>query len=219
MKGRVSGKLALGAVRSADHAILGRMLARVAEVYPEIEVGLQSHASEDVLRGLRSGALDAGFLIHAGSPDADLNSVEISRFGIYLAAPPSMMGYQSGLDWQQLAALPWICQVSSTCCGRVAESLFEKHGFRPSRVINVDQEGITRTLVAGGVGVGLLHQDSALDAQRQGEAILLGAALQDVTLQFVYPAARATETVIAAVAAVVAETAKTIRADAALGTA
>lgn len=205
IKGKVSGKLALGAVRSADHAILGRLLARLAESYPEIEVGLQSRSSEDILRDLRSGSLDAGFLVHAGPVDEDIESVEISRFGIYLAAPPSMVGRDTALDWQRLATLPWICPMSSTCCGRVAESLFAAHGFRPARLVNVDQEGVTRTLIAGGVGIGLLHQDNALDAQREGKAVLLGDPVEEVALQFAYLAHRSTETVIAAVAAIVRE--------------
>lgn len=39
------------------------------------------------------------------------------------------------------------------------KALFEEHGFRPSKLISVDREKVTRTLIAGGLGIGLIHQE------------------------------------------------------------
>lgn len=71
--------------------------------------------------------------------------------------------------------------------------MFGKHRFRPQRVISIDRESVTRTLIAGGVGVGLLHADSAAEAQESGEVELLCEAQAAVRVLFAHLAQRAGE--------------------------
>jgi len=209
IKGRLSGKIRLGSIRSPSAQALGRLLARLSETCPEIEVALEYGSSAEILRGIRSGSLDAGFYAEAGTPGVELETIALDRFGIYLAAPPGWLADSTLPDWQALAQVPWICpqSSSSTCCGRVAEGLFERHGFRPAKVINVDQESVTRTLIAGGVGIGLLHADTAQEARAKGEVELIGGSLQEVSLLFAHLGGRAHDPLVGAVAAAVREVA------------
>jgi DNA-binding transcriptional LysR family regulator len=106
-------------------------------------------------------------------------------------------------DWTELAELPWICPAPGTCCSEVAEAIFTEHGFRPRRLFGIDLESVTRTLIAGGVGVGLLHQPTALEAAREGTVELLGAGPHR-PLRLILGTARARrhEPLVAAIAAV-----------------
>jgi len=203
IKGRLVGKLRLGATSSSSAAAVGRLLAVLAERYPELEVALQHGTSTETLEGIRSLRLDAGFYNEAGEPDSELSTIEVARFGIYLAAPKDLIPAAPALDWQALAELSWISPTSGTCCGRAAENLFQAHSIRPKRIISVDREHVTRTLIAGGVGVGLLHADTAKEAQARGEVDLVCEAQEAVRVLFAQRADRARDPLLSAVCSIV----------------
>jgi len=164
IKGRLTGKLRLGAGGSSNNEAIGKLLTGLSHRFPEVEVALKHGTSLELLSGLRNGSLDAGFYNEAGEPAADLVTSEVSHFKIFLVAPPGLVSQP--LDWKALAELPWIYPTASACCGQTAERLFKTHQVRPRQIISVDREDVTRTLVAGGTGVGLLHADTARDARR-----------------------------------------------------
>lgn len=203
IKGRLSGKVRLGSIRNPSAQVLGKLLARLSETCPEVEVALEHGSSSEIVRAIRNGSLDAGFYAEAGTPDAEMETIGSGGYGIFLAAPPGWVADAASPDWQTLANMPWICPQSSTCCGRVAEELFERHGFRPGKVMSVDQESVTRTLIAGGVGIGLLHADTALEAKAKGEVELIGGSLHEVSLLFAYLRGRGHDPLIGALAATV----------------
>ncbi len=109
------------------------------------------------------------------------------------------------LDWPALAELPWVYPTASACCGRAAERLFETHHIRPQRVIRVDREQVTRTLIAGGTAVGLLHADTAHDAVARGEVELVFETPTLVRVLFAHLASRAHDPLLAAASAIMRE--------------
>ena len=186
INGSFTGKLRLGMANSSSTEALGRLLAVLAERCPEVEVALHHRSSLEVLSGIRSGTLDAGFYNEAGEPEPELSILDVARFGIYLAAPPGLVSVAAPLDWRTLAEVPWICPASNTCCGQAAESLFTMHRFRPKRAMSIDRESVTRKLIAGGVGVGLLHEDTAKDASAKGEVDVLCVTPTTVRVLFAH---------------------------------
>lgn len=201
-RGRVAGKLRLGAGSASNHATIGRLLTSMSERFPEVEVALKHGTSAEILAGLRSGALDAGFYNEGGEPDADLATVEVSRFNTFVVAAPGLFD-AARLDWKALARMPWVYPPSSACCGRTAEALFQQHQVRPERIISVDGQVLTRTLIASGIGVGLLHADAAEDARRAGEVELLFEAKPPVRVLFAHLASRAQDPVLVAAASII----------------
>jgi len=204
IKGRLTGRLRLGTASNSCTEPLGRLLTILSERCPELEVALQHCASLELLEGIRRGSLDAGFYNEAGEPGVELTTLEVARFDIYLAAPPGLVAASPSLDWKALAELPWLCPASGTCCGRAAENLFEQHQVRPQRIIHIDRESVTRTLIAGGVGVGLLHAETAHAARANGEVELLCEAQKSVRVLFAQLASRTQDPVLNAVSSIVA---------------
>jgi DNA-binding transcriptional LysR family regulator len=203
IKGRLAGTFRLGSASSSSTEILGRLLTTIAERCAEVEVVLRHGTSTEVLAGLRNGSLDAGFYNEAGEPAAELATLDVAHFGIYLAAAPGLVSAAQPLDWQSLAALPWICPSAGTCCGQAAENLFQKQQIRPKRMINIDRESVTRTLIAGGVGVGLLHAETAKLAHGNGEVELVCEAQARVRVLFAHLAGRAQDPLLSTVSAIV----------------
>ena len=202
IKGHLTGKLRLGAGSNSNNEAIGRLLTILSERCPEVEVVLKHGTSLDIIAGIRNGSLDAGWYNEAGEPDPELATIEVSQFRIYIVAPPGLVAVSEPLDWKALAELPWIYPTSSACCGRTAESLFKTHQIRPKRIISVDREDVTRTLIAGGVGVGLLHADTAKEAQGRGEVELVFESQSLVRIMFAQLASRAQDPLLTAATAI-----------------
>lgn len=202
-RGRVAGKLRLGAGSNSNNEAIGRLLTTLSERFPEVEVTLKHGTSVEILAGLRSGALDAGLYNEGGEPDPDLGTREVSRFTIFLCAAPGLVDASRPLDWAALARLPWVYPPTSACCGRAAEAVFKAHQIRPDRVVSVDRQVLTRTLIASGLGVGLLHADAADEAHRAGEVELLYESKAPVRVLFAHLASRAQDPVLAAASSII----------------
>jgi len=205
IKGRLAGKLRIGAGSNSNHEAVGRLLTMMSERCPDVEVTLKHTTSLEILAGLRSDSLDAGFYNEGGEPEPDLTTVEVARFTTYLVGPPGLVAVTEALDWSALAAQPWIYPTSSACCARTAESLFKAHQIRPKRIISVDRENVTRTLIAGGLGVGLLHADTAHAARARGEVELLFESPTAVRVLFAHLASRAQDPILAAASSILRE--------------
>lgn len=198
IKGRISGRVRLGAIRNPSARVLGRLLARLSHACPDIEVALTHGTSGEIARAIRGGSLDAGFYAEAGAPDDSLHAIEAGRFAVRLAAPPGWAANAASPDWRALAGRPWICPQPGTCCGQVLDEWFDSQGFRPAHMVSIDQESVTATLIAGGVGIGLLHAETAQRAQARGEAELLGGPVREVALLFACLRERRQEPLISA---------------------
>jgi DNA-binding transcriptional LysR family regulator len=208
IKGRVAGKLQLGVGGSSNKEAIGYLITLLAERYPEVEVALKHGSSQDMLAAVRNGSLDACYYNEADEPGPDLHAIEVSRFRIHLTAAPGLIAVATAPDWRALAQLPWIYPTSSTCCSHAAEALFKQHLFRPQRVISVDRGSVTRSLIASGLGVGLLHADAAKEAAARGEVELLHEMERPVQILFVALASRAQDPLIAAATSLVREGAR-----------
>ncbi len=203
IKGHLTGKLRLGAGSNSSNEAIGKLLTTLSERCPDVEVALKHGTSLDILTGIRNGSLDAGFYNQAGEPEPDLTTVEVSRFKTYLVAAPGLVDVSDPLDWRALADVPWIYPTASACCGRTAESLFKSHHIRPKRIISVDRETMTRTLIAGGLGVGLLHADTAEEARSRGEIELLAESRELVRVVFAHLTSRGQDPLVGAASAIV----------------
>jgi DNA-binding transcriptional LysR family regulator len=205
LRGQLTGKLRLGAGSSSNPAALSRLLGALAERCPEVTVAVRHGTSVETLAGIRNGSLDVGFYNEPGEPGADLEVTEVSRFAIHVAARPGLIAISDPLDWKGLEEVAWIYPTASACCGQAAEALFRAHSIRPRRIISVDREDVTRTLIAAGTGVGLLHADSARDAQARGEAELLSEAPGSVRVLFARLASRGADPLLRAATSIVSE--------------
>ena len=82
IKGRLTGKLRLGAGGRSNNEAIGKLLTGLSDRFPEVEVALKHGTSLEILTGIRNGSLDAGFYNEAGEPGAELATTEVSQFKI-----------------------------------------------------------------------------------------------------------------------------------------
>lgn len=196
IKGRVAGRLRIGASSNVSAATIGETLAELAARHPEVEVTVAQARSASIALGIRSGTYDAGFFAESGDSIEDVTTIEVASFGVLLAVQRGKGG--AAPDWRALEELAWIYPGGRTCCALTAERVFADQRIRPSRVVSVDREAVTRDLVARGVGVGLLHADTAEEAERAGEVDLVYACPTPVRVLFGHLASRAGDPVLGA---------------------
>lgn len=197
------GRLRVGAGSNSNNEVIGRLLTVMSERQPGVDITLKHGTSQEILAGIRNGSLDAGFYNDPRQPDADLAAIEVSQFKVFLVAAQGVVDAAQRTDWQHLAELPWIYPASSACCGRTAEDLFKAKRFRPKRIVSVDRQDMSRTLIAGGMGVGLLHADTAKDAEARGEVDLLFEADTVVHIFFAHLASRERDPLLAAATSII----------------
>lgn len=206
IKGSLTGKLRVGGGSNSISEPLGRLMMGMSTRCPEVEITLKHGSAIEILDGLRNGELDVGFYNEPAEPDGDLVTLEVGRFSIYLAAPAGSFDGSKEPDWQRLGDLPWIFPTCGpSCCGSAAEGLFLRYQFRPKRVIGVDRESVTRTLIAGGVGIGMLHADTASIARENHEVDIVCEAHNSVRVMFANLASRANDPIISAARTVLSE--------------
>lgn len=189
LKQYITGKLKIGASCESATEPLGRLLAVLSERAPGVDTEVDYFSnSKALLDTLIRGDIDGCFYIEDGEPPVNINTIEISRFGIFLAAPPGTLKHNPDTepDWQALAQKTWIRPHAQTCCGKVSEKLFQQHNFRPKNMITIDRENVMRALIAGGVGIGLVHTDTAREACMNGEIELVCEVEKSVKVMFAY---------------------------------
>jgi DNA-binding transcriptional LysR family regulator len=71
--------------------------------------------------------------------------------------------------------------------------------------MEADNEVVIRSLVVAGVGLALMRDDVAIEAEAAGEVCLWPGARIETALQFIWPAARGDEPTIRALRALVEE--------------
>lgn len=198
IKGHLAGKLRIGAGSNSNNEAIGKLLTTLSERCPDVEVVLKHGTSADILAGIRNGSLDAGLYNEPDEPDPELATVRVSEFTIFVVAAPGLVPVSDPLDWRALAELAWVYPGASACCGRTAERLFRLQQIHPKRIISVDRQDVTHTLITGAVGVGLLHAEIAKRAQRAGEVELLFEAPTPVRVLFAHLANRAQDPLLVA---------------------
>jgi DNA-binding transcriptional LysR family regulator len=201
LKGKLTGKLRIGAGSNSNHAAVGTLLGALAEKCPEVEVHLEHGTSREILAAIRNGTLDAGFYNEPGEPDPQFATAEVSQFHVHVVAPRGLVKQSESPDWKALAELAWIYPASSACCGQTAENLFKANRFRPKRIVSVDREEITRGLVAAGTGVGLLHDATAKEAEARGEVEIIAECPGAVKVLFAHSSSRSQDPVVMAAVA------------------
>lgn len=197
LRGTLTGRIRIGVGSNACNPLIETLLIRLADSYPDVEIRTQHASGRETVAALRGGAIDACFFNSVDDPEPDISALPVDQFSIFLAAAPGTVPRTQPLDWEHVADLPWIYPQCSSCCGRATDNLFLRHRFRPKRVISVDREGITRSLIVGGVGIGVLHADTAREAEARGEVELLHEISQPVRVFFAHLASRDNDPILA----------------------
>ena len=172
-------------------------LSRMRRHHPKLDFHLLQRWSWQQPEAFKKGDLDGGFVY--GDPGlAELEVIALRSFNVVVVGPADWGERMRGAGWEDIARMPWIWTPPNCTFCRIALEAFESRGLQPLRVTVADQEPLIRTLVAAGIGLSIMIEEEARQAQEQGQVALWEEILGTVGLGFIYPRRRASEPLIRA---------------------
>jgi DNA-binding transcriptional LysR family regulator len=197
LHGNLIGVIKIGVNTYPEILKISQFLSAMAANYPKLECHLIQSTSWKVPEQLRTGTLDAGY-IYGSNSASDLAVIPLRTCHLYIAGAVAWKDRLAQADWQTLSTFPWVC-ASEVCPfqARVQEQ-FRKHQLEPSTVAVADDESTMKNLVITGVGLGLLLEEDALSAEREGKVVLWRQETFPMELSFVYIRKREHDPVIQA---------------------
>ena len=197
VRGEVAGRTRVGTLSDPDFIRLGELLARATERYPLVDIELHHEVSGTAFDKVRDGDLDASFY-YGDRVHPDVASVSLRPMIYRIAAPFAWRDEIEGATWETISQMPWIMAPPISTHRALASSLFATRGGAPAKLVEADNEAVLRSLVVAGVGIALMRDDIARDAQAASEVCVWSDVELATSLQFIYPRARGDEPVLAA---------------------
>ena len=158
------GQLNIGYTSFVHCPLFRVILQRYRMQYPDVDIVLHDLVTIDQMKQLDTNALDLSFATHAAMAFSSWEETQllqecILREPVVAVLPKNhYLAERSPLPFAALADEPWIWfarQFDPTTYDYMVR-LFEQVGFRPHVTQNVNQLQIVISLVAAGLGVGLV---------------------------------------------------------------
>lgn len=147
------GKLAIGTFQSVSAMLLPRIVARMRETFPSLELQVvESDIEEELEQALVSGEVEVSFLVGATVPEVD--SVHLIDDPFVLVARPAQFP-PGPVRVEQFAAEPMIGQHQNSC-QLLNEAGLRSAGIDPNYVYRTNDNGTVAAMVRAGMGVAVL---------------------------------------------------------------
>ncbi|MDH6592910.1 DNA-binding transcriptional LysR family regulator [Variovorax sp. TBS-050B] len=167
IRGAAQGVVRFGTVVDPVALRLGDVLVKLAERHPQVTLQLRQGLSYETLAAVQHGELNCAYAL---SDDEEVDGLELRRLVpvelvVALPAPVS----RPGLTLEELTQMPWVGTPPSCILRTHLEKLFAGAGrpYRQGRT--ADNESAIRSMVASGMGAGLMRLDQAEQGRRNGE--------------------------------------------------
>ena len=169
IRGEARGVVRLGSVSDPISLRMGDILVKLAERHPQVTLQLHQGLSFQVLADVQRGDLDCGYVM---SDREQADGVQLQRLGVIdlvVALPVAMAEANPDLTLQQLTKLPWVGTPTTCLLRRHLDGLFASAGREYTEGALANTEGAVRSMIASGLGAGIVRLDQATQAERQGE--------------------------------------------------
>ena len=200
----VDGKFRLGVRVDPGLIPLGDLVRITRQRHPKLELEIHQLNSLNILSGIQSGELDAGFALFDRVP-LGLAALNLEQVDYRVVGPADWRAAVEDADLEALRKLPWIGAPRGGSHDQMLFSLFGEASLSLNRVVDAAQEGVHATLVEAGVGLALMREDRALSAAKRGKAVVWGGGRARSTLRFAYSERRANDPAVRAVKEIAAE--------------
>ncbi|MDN7741454.1 MULTISPECIES: LysR family transcriptional regulator [Burkholderia] len=159
----LAGRVRLGASTGAFAHLLPKVLARLRELHPDIDVQIAVLTSRDTLAQLSAGSLDVGLVALPQAAVAGL-AIEPWRRDPMLAFLPEHWSAPAQVSPAWLATRPLILNDVSTRLARQTYEWFAADGHRPQPRIELNYNEAIKSLVAAGYGATVLPHEAGAPA-------------------------------------------------------
>jgi DNA-binding transcriptional LysR family regulator len=185
MEGTVAGHVRVGTLADPEFIRLADFLTQATARYPLVEIELHHEVSGAAFEKVRDGALDASFY-YGDLEHPAVGTIALRDMAYRVTAPAAWRSKVLRASWTDIAALPWLMAPPISTHHVLATRLFAERGSTPTTLVEADNEGVIRSLVASGLGVALVREDLAQAGEATGELVILPETRLPTKLQFIY---------------------------------
>lgn len=193
LRGHLSGtiKVAIVSQTVADISLLrlGQIMNLMVTRHPMLSIEVHNRNSRSIVAGICDGDFDAGIAL-GNKRIANVRRILLKELRYRIVAPAIWPRRARKATWNEIAASPWISAPKGGSHFQMATDLFREHSFEPVKVIEADSEAMIGSLVAAGVGLGLMREDLAMDAETSGAVLVLDKGRPRTFMQLLYHSAR-----------------------------
>lgn len=155
LRGLVRGRVGVGALLPAGPLDVPRLLARFAEAFPGIEVGLREGTAGDMLRYLAADEVDAAFTLQPDLPD-DLEVEALGEEELVAVFPPGAAPDRKLVGARELARLPVVTPRSDSAIAKALVEFFAQADVPLHVSLESGDPFLLRCLVSTGFGASAL---------------------------------------------------------------
>jgi DNA-binding transcriptional LysR family regulator len=169
IRGAAQGVVRFGTVTDPVSLRLGEVLVKLAERHPQVTLQLRQGLSFQTLAALQHGELDCAYALSDREKIEGLEIRRLCAIDLAVVLPVPLAEAHRDLDIEALVALPWVGTPASCVMRAHVDSLFASVGREFRSGPTADSESTVRSMVASGLGAGVLRLDQAQQAERHGE--------------------------------------------------
>ena len=191
------GSLRVGINSATTYLRIAEVLEDLSTRCPGIEVMLNGSTTGRILKRLKAGELDAGYLFGP----VDDNAVSAHRLDTakLVVIAPITWGKTLGMDdWKAFAERPWIVSDERCPFQDIVDACFTEKGLTYKRGVNTADDRTKLELVREGLGLALLESSEAQNEMAEGKVLIRTTRPITTTLSFGYLNNRADDPLIRA---------------------
>lgn len=201
LRGQIDGRLRIGVVMLDPAALrLGELLHEMVARHPALRIDVQVGRTSWLLDALRSAEIDGAMLVCKSRP-AGTQILVLDEMTFRLVIPAAWQKNFDGSSLEQLAHVPWIRMAQRSGHQEMLQEILQLVDLKPLETVEADHEQLMRTLVAAGVGVGLLRDALARQAKAAGELVFFGEHKATTQVAFAFAEGRGHDRTIQALVA------------------
>lgn len=181
----LSGECCIGTISEPVILRLSELLSELMRTNSNLSMRLSQSVSGVVVDQILEGKLHGGFVI-GEIEERRIATIPVCPITLRIVAPYELKERILTADWEDIAKLPWISMSPKCSFNKITAAMFNRHGLSPNSLVAIDQEATLRKLVASGIGLALMREDMALDAEAKQEVAIWPKGLETKQLNFIY---------------------------------
>ncbi|MEV0194962.1 LysR family transcriptional regulator [Nonomuraea sp. NPDC050691] len=156
--GEIRGRLAVGAIPTVAAVDLPAALKQFHLRHRQVRISLRSGSSEDLVEGVRQGALDAAFLgLPLGVRPKGVRGRELARGDLVaVVAPDHPLADEERVDLRRLSDDPFVDFPPGTAARAQTDEAFAAAGVRREVAFEVTTVDFIARLIRQGLGIGMM---------------------------------------------------------------
>lgn len=141
--------------------------------------------SEDFIRDITSNTIDAGFF-YGEIKSNQIDYIQLASYSLNIVCPPSWRSEVQDLSVEKLAKLPWIWTTEGCPFSKSATDFFKAKGFKPKKIMYIDDETLIGKLVNSEIGCSILASPIAKKLQKENSLEIIDSIEAEICLNFGY---------------------------------